>query len=321
MIKGYAIEDGHLRASADPIADFDRIVWLDLLDPSEAEKAQAEEALQIDLPTREEMQEIEISSRLYRENGAAFMTAVLLAQAEADAPTMGPVTFVLAGRRLVTLRHIDPKPFQSFPGRGSKAAVELRDGEMVSIALFDAVIDRLADILERVGAETNGLSAEIFARRGTKPTRPEDFRRILREIGRKGELVSDVRESLASLQRVFGFLAHGLSEADDERRTRVKSLSRDAASLVDFASFLAQSITFLLDATLGMIGIEQNAIIKIFSVAAVIFLPPTLIASIYGMNFEHMPELDWLLGYPFALVLMVISAILPFLYFKRRGWL
>lgn len=132
-----------------------------------------------------------------------------------------------------------------------------------------------------------------------------------------------MRDSLTSLQRVAGFLTHAATQTKmgKDTRARIKTLARDVLSLADHATFLSQKISFLLDATLGMISIEQNAIIKIFSVAAVIFLPPTLVASIYGMNFELMPELKWAVGYPFAIGLMIVSAILPYLYFRRRGWL
>jgi magnesium transporter len=146
---------------------------------------------------------------------------------------------------------------------------------------------------------------------------------VLEQIGRKGDLTSHIRDSLVTLERLVGFLGHVAMQrkSGKDLRERLKTLSRDVRSLTDHSSFLSQKITFLLDATLGMINIEQNAIIKIFSVAAVVFLPPTLIASIYGMNFEEMPELDWLFGYPFAIALMILSAILPYLFFKRRGWL
>jgi magnesium transporter len=181
------------------------------------------------------------------------------------------------------------------------------------------VIDRLADVLERVSRDIEKLSVEIFHPVETKASRRDrNFQRLLKDIGRKESLTSNIRDSLASLQRLTGFLGNAVNGKD--ARERVKTLAGDALSLADHASFLSQKTTFLLDATLGMINIEQNAIIKIVSLAAVVFLPPTLVASIYGMNFAVMPELQWLLGYPFALVLMVVSAILPYWYFRRRGW-
>ena len=191
------------------------------------------------------------------------------------------------------------------------------------IALLEAIVDRLADILERAGRDIDGISRDVFQHKGAKPTKSQDFQKVLEAIGRKGDLTSNIRDSLVTLERLVGFLGQGTMQRKSGKdvRERIKTLARDVRSLADHASFLSQKITFLLDATLGMINIEQNAIIKIFSVAAVVFLPPTLIASIYGMNFQFMPELDEVYGYPMALGLMVLSAILPYVYFKRRGWL
>jgi magnesium transporter len=160
----------------------------------------------------------------------------------------------------------------------------------------------------------------VFSRSAAQTSR--DFQKILSRLGRAGDLASKVRESLVSLGRLLAFAIQGTQARGRKTGSaRLKTIGRDVASLSDYAAFLNNKVGFLLDATLGMINIEQNAIIKIFSVAAVVFLPPTLIASIYGMNFAHMPELGWPLGYPLALALMVVSAILPYLYFKRRGWL
>jgi len=316
-------EAGRLR-QVDGVSDLhEGLVWIDLVSPTDEEEDGLERQLGIDIPTKEEMEEIEISSRLYHEDGATFMTATLPAQADRDDPEMAPVTFVLSGRYLITIRYHEPRAFQTFPMRAQKVAMGCETGEGVLIALLEAIVDRLADILERAGRDIDGISRGIFQRKNAKPTASRDFQAVLESIGRKGDLTSHIRDSLVTLERLIGFLAQGVVQrkSGKETRERVKTLSRDVRSLADHASFLSQKITFLLDATLGMINIEQNATIKIFSVVAVVFLPPTLIASIYGMNFEYMPELAWLLGYPFALGLMVLSAILPYLYFKRRGWL
>jgi magnesium transporter len=146
---------------------------------------------------------------------------------------------------------------------------------------------------------------------------------VLKALGRKGDLTSKVRESQVSVGRLLLFLAN---EADTMKwpkdiRTQLQSMLRDVGSLSDHATYLTNKITFLLDAMLGVVNIQQNNIIKIFSVAAVVLMPPTLVASIYGMNFRHMPELDWIGGYPFALILMLFAAALPYLYFKWRKWL
>lgn len=323
MISGYVNAGGRLKAVQGSLELLDDLVWIDLVRPTAEEETSLEDRLGIGIPTKDEMEEIEISSRLYQEDGASFMTAILPAQADGDDPDMQPVSFVLAGNRLITVRYHEPRAFKTFPVRAEKVQMGCETGEGVLIALLEAIVDRLADILERAGSDVDGISRDIFRRRGARPTRSQDFQKMLESIGRKGDLISNIRDSLITLERLAGFLGQRTlqSKSGKEMRERVKTLSRDIRSLADHASFLSQKITFLLDATLGMINIEQNAIIKIFSVAAVVFLPPTLIASIYGMNFKHMPELDWLLGYPFAIAMMIFSAILPYVYFKRRGWL
>jgi magnesium transporter len=194
-------------------------------------------------------------------------------------------------------------------------------GDAVLVGLLDALIDRVADVLERIGLEVDGISHEIFGV-ASEPS-GGDFQDILRRLGLRGDLTSKVRESLVGIGRLLMFFAQAstTSKTAKELRNRLRTMSRDVRSLTDHVSFLAGKINFLLDATLGMINIEQNAIIKIFSVVAVVFLPPTLIASLYGMNFAYMPELQWPFGYPMALALMVGSALAPLLYFKRRGWL
>ncbi|MGX5850159.1 magnesium/cobalt transporter CorA [Mesorhizobium sp. PL10] len=324
MIKAFVVDNDRLRLADDLVANGDQVVWADLLNPTRDEEATIETWLGVAIPTREEMEEIEISSRLYIEDGAYFMTATLPAQTEIDDPLMSPVTFVLAGSRLVTIRYHEPKAFKTFPLRAEKVATGCTTGNTILIGLLEAIVDRLADILERAGRDIETISRDIFEARSTKVNkRNRDFQELLKAIGRKEDLASSIRDSLISLQRLTGFLAHVATQIKMSKdiRARIKTVSRDVLSLADHATFLSQKISFLLDATLGMISIEQNAIIKIFSVAAVIFLPPTLVASIYGMNFDVIPELKWEFGYPFAIGMMILSAILPFWYFRRRGWL
>ena len=324
MIRAFAADNDRLRAVDDLVANQDRVVWIDLLGPTKEEEASVERLIGVGIPTREEMEEIEISSRLYVENGAYVMTATLPAHADGDRPEMLPVTFVLAGNRLVTIRYHEPRAFQTFPLRAEKADTGCTNGDTILVALLEAIVDRLADVLERASREVVAISQDIFDSKEKKVSkRDRDFQEILHRIGSKEDLVSKIQDSLLTLQRLSGFLANvvGKDINGKDVRARVKTLSRDVISLSDHASFQTQKITFLLDATLGMINIQQNAIIKIVSVAAVVFLPPTLVASIYGMNFEIMPELKWFIGYPFALGLMVVSAVLPFWFFRRKGWL
>ena len=323
MIRRFSNEEGRLQNIPSSQLSAQNIVWIDLVRPSADEGTQIERELGIEIPTRDEMEEIEISSRLYHEDGAAFMTAILPANADGDDPDMQPVSFILSDSQLITVRYHEPRAFETFLRRAEKTPMGCDTGEGVLVALLEAIVDRLADILERAGGDVDQISRQVFRRRKGKSTEARDFQSTLETIGSKGDLTSNIRNSLVTLDRLVGFMGQRTfgHESPDGHRERVKTLSRDVRSIADHASFLSQKITFLLDATLGMISIEQNAIIKIFSVAAVVFLPPTLIASIYGMNFEHMPELDWPLGYPFAIGLMILSAIMPYLFFKRRGWL
>jgi Mg2+ and Co2+ transporters len=323
MLTAYVPDNGCLRAVNDPAAHRDEIVWADLLAPTDEERHTVEAWLGIEFPSREEMEEIELSSRLYAENGVHYMTATLPAKSDDDSPEMGPVTFILAGNRLLTLRFHTPYAFETFPEIACKTPIGSDTGQSVLIGLLEVIVDRIADILERASRDILDLSIKIFHTRDRKAsTRDTKFHAILHQLGRKEHLLSNVQESLLTLRRLSAYLSTlQLSAREVDLTARGRVLSRDIMSLSDHAISKSQKINFLLDATLGMINIEQNAIIKIFSVAAVVFLPPTLVASMYGMNFELMPELHWKFGYLWAIGLMVVSALLPYLYFKRRGWL
>ena len=298
-------------------------VWFDLVNPNLQEDKIVEGQVGIAIPTREEMQEIEVTSRLYVENGARYMTATLMCQSDSDTPKTTPVTFILSGHRLITVRYDDPRPFMIVGNKLARLCSPAVTGESVLMDLLDAVIDRAADILERVGSEVDQVSHDIFEPEEERSDRTRSYNEILKIIGRKGDLASKVRESLVSIGRLLLYLAN---EADSMRwakepRAQLRGMQRDVHSLSDHAAYLSNKIQFLLDAMLGMVTIEQNNVIKIFSVAAVALMPPTLIASIYGMNFHHMPELDWRWGYPIAIVLMIVAAALPYYFFKWKKWL
>jgi magnesium transporter len=298
-------------------------VWVDLFNPTAAEDKAVEHLAGIAVPTREDMQEIEISSRLYMENGARYMTATLMCHSDTDMPRTTAVTFILTGHRLVTVRYDQPKPFALVETKLARGCPSGITGEMVLMELLDAVIDRCADILERIGTDVDTVSHDIFEPESERHGNARRYSQILIAIGRKGDLTSKVRESLVSIGRVVTFLSavvEGVKWSKDMRE-QLKTLQRDVASLTDHASYLAGKITFVLDAMLGVVNLEQNNIIKLFSVMAVVLMPPTLIASIYGMNFKLMPELEWTHGYPFALVLMLIAAIVPYYIFKLKKWL
>jgi magnesium transporter len=300
----------------------DSAVWLDLVNPLPGEDKVVERLLGIAVPTREEMQEIEVSSRLYVEHHARYMTATLMCNSDTATPKTTAVTFILSGHRLVTVRYDEPRPFMLVGNKLARSSPPNVSGETVLLDLFDAVIDRAADILERIGMEVDRVSHDIFEPEGTAG-QALSYKDILKAIGSKGDLTSKVRESLVSIGRLLLFLAN---EAEGMRwhkdvRLQLQAMQRDVLSLSDHSTYLNSKIQFLLDAMLGVVTIEQNNIIKIFSIASVALMPPTLIASIYGMNFRHMPELEWIHGYPFAVVLMIATAILPFVIFRWMKWL
>lgn len=327
-------------------------VWIDLRNPTREEEQAIERLCGVEVPTREEMREIEVSSRLYSEDGGDFMTASIVYGLDENRPDFGPVTFILVGQRLITLRYVEPRSFQIFaaklcrdgngesapraylaadpnlygpppaPPKPSRAKGPTADS--VAVGLLETVVDRVADMLESIAADLDRIGTDIFRSSDSKtPTATADYKQVLKRIGAAGDLASRTRESLATIDRLLPFLQFVLDrrKPQKELRARVKAMARDVQSLNDFVTFLSNKTTFLLDTTVGMISIEQNAIIKIFSVAAVGFMPPTMIASIYGMNFVHMPELEWPLGYPMALGIMVLSAVFPLLFFRYKKWL
>ena len=334
MLRIYNKENDHIVAhdvtidgNSPPLDPAAPAPWLDMMAPATIETRFVENILGIAIPTREEMQEIEISARLYNENGAEFMTITGLSQLDTESPVSSPITFILKGAVLVTVRYEEPRPFQAFALRAARSgAVPCATGEQIMFGLLEALIDRMADALERVGIKIDSFSREVFRHKdvGGKKSRTRDFESIIEQIGREGDLLGMVRESLVSINRLLTY--HNAVDDSDKKasrdaRVRLKILQRDVASLSDHSSYLSGKINFMLDSTLGLINLEQNQIIKIFSIAAVCLMPPTLVASIYGMNFKHMPELEWSYGYPMALGFMLVSAIVPVVYFRRKGWL
>jgi magnesium transporter len=326
MLTGYAIEDGRMVVTAEPVAEaLTRAVWIDLLNPTAQEDSLVQAALGIDIPTREEMQEIEVSSRLYREGEALYMTASFLHGIDSGEVGSTPITFVLAPQAMVTVRYATPKAFSVFAARAARSASQSASPDAVMLGLFEQVVDRLADILERIGADMDRTSQAVFKaskanqRASTKDALLKD---ALITLGGVGEITARTSETLVGLARIISFVAaEGAGLIRKENKTRVKTLARDVRSLQEHGTFLNEKATFLLDAVLGIINIEQTAIIKTFSVVSVALMPPTLIASIYGMNFAVMPELNWGIGYPLAILAMVVSAVVPVIYFRRKGWL
>ncbi len=298
-------------------------VWIDLIDPSREEDRRVEVALGIEIPTREESRNIEPSEVLYVEDGVRYMSARILCQSGTESPTLVPISFILKDRQLVTVRYDEPRSFQIFINRLARPGGCLPAGDHVLVSLFETVIDRAAEILRLSGERIDEVSSAVFDPKGGQRADVDTFRTTLQTMGMEGTRISKVRESLVSIERMLLFLSANTAgpSLGDDLRAEVRTTLRDLQSLEDHATFLSGKIQFLLDAVLGLVSLEQNKIIKIFSVAAVVFLPPTLIASSYGMNFKNMPELDWHYGYPMALGVMVLSAIGTYLFFKLKRWL
>jgi magnesium transporter len=325
MLNIYAPEP-HGLARIEPGADGQipsNAVWIDLLEPTPDEERLVERTLGIDVPTREEMKEIEASNRLYEDNGGLYMTATVAAHLDTDRPVSTAVTFILMNGRLVTNRYIATKPFQQYIAYAEKHPAACQSAISILVGLMEAFTERIADILERIGSDLDNVSSNIFARKGGTTPNSNDLRQMIERIGFNGELNSKARESLVSLGRLLMYIQQsGKVEMRGDQRDRFRSNSRDVTSLSDHASFLGTKVSLLLEATLGLINVEQNNIIKIFSVAAVLFLPPTLIASIYGMNFRLLPELPGhYSNFFFSIGLMIGSMVLTYVVFRRKGWL
>lgn len=300
-------------------------VWVDLLDPSREEDNMVEDLLKIDVPTRAEMREIEASSRIYQENGATYMTAFIVHEAEAGtpgAPLGSTITFILTGQVLVTVRYADPKAFSHFRARLSRGETPIIHGAGLMAGLIEALIEQQADLVESVQDRIEKVAHTVFDFDGRR-NGETSLENVLRTIGAQGDIVARAQESATTMDRVLNAFKNTMIERGGEAKLiqRIETSARDIGSLMENLRFLSERVSFLLNATLGFISTEQNQIIKLFSVMAVMLMPPTLVASVYGMNFEHMPELHWQVGYPLALLAMVISAVIPYLYFRHKGWL
>lgn len=303
------------------------VVWYDLMTPAKDEENWLESTLGIEIPTRDEMHEIELSNRLYQENNAVYCTGSIITKADSPEPEIHAISFILKDNALITLRYSDPYSFRKYAKLLPEGNIPApASGAVLMVGLLEESINRIADLLETSGRNLDAFNRALFRPSITQAELRQqdmpDFEAMLRDIGIHGDLLSKIRESLLSLSRVISFVCTtGYFPNPSEIYIRCQILLKDIAALTDHAGFLSGKVSFLLDATLGMVNIQQTSIIKIFSVASVVFLPPTLVASIYGMNFQRMPELGWSLGYPLAIVMMLLSAWLPYRLFKKKKWL
>jgi magnesium transporter len=325
MLAAYKITDKGLEARPfeEGTAVPAEVTWIDLAQPTPAEDRQTEAFIGASIPTREESAEIEYSSRFYAEDNAVYMTASLLTGVDRGEPRLMPFTIVIAGDRMATVRYADFHAMNQFMARAGKPTGGGVSTPALFMNLIETIVDRSADVLERISAVVDRINREIFAREKESRRRDRELAELISEIGVQGDLAAKVRESLASLERLVQYAGLALppAYAKGNNRARLKLVGRDIRSLEDHVTFLNNKINFLLDASLGLITVEQNEVIRVLTVAATVFFPPTLLATIWGMNFRIMPELDWAIGYPLAILLILASMVIPYVYFKRRGWL
>ncbi|MFL5236875.1 MAG: magnesium transporter CorA family protein [Rhizomicrobium sp.] len=298
-------------------------VWVDLFDPTPQEISQVESEWQLQVPSRHQLEEIETSSRLSVRNGEIHVNMPVVAHDNEEAPTA--LGFILTKVVLLTVRFTHLHGFDLAIERFNRGEASKTSSEVFA-TLIEGITDYAADALEHIGVELVGVSRRVFHNYGSK--RPRNtaranraLREILVDVGVCGEKLSQIRESLLGLQRIVPF---ALDNSKDwiaaEVTERLHTATQDLQSLVDFEIHLSNKVQFLLDAVLGFINTEQNDIFKVLTIVSVVGIPPTLVASMYGMNFEYMPEYHWHWGYPWGLALIAMSAILPTAWFKWRGW-
>jgi magnesium transporter len=330
MLTTYALDGAGLMprnsgGAAEPAPDvLARALWIDLVEPSEMEERAVEVALGIDVPTREEMREIESSNRLYEEHGAVYLTTTIVTKLDTDLPVNTQITFMLKNGKLVTNRYADPLPFRRFIAYAERHAESCNSECAILAGLIESIVNRIADVIERVGADLDAISLEVFAHStpARQRARQRSYRNVLERLGQSGNLIAKTRESLVSLGRLLAFVQQStLVSLSNDVRVRMRTLSRDIIAMSDHASYLGNNTSFILDATLGMVNIDQNNILKIFSVVTVVLLPPSVIGAGYGMNFQHIPGANETWGFWAAVGLMLLSALGPWLLFKRKGWL
>lgn len=297
--------------------------WIDLFNPTVEESAKVAAECGIHVPSRESLQEIETSSRLRAEGEVLYVSMPLAIQDDATGLVPVPLGLILSPQQLITVRYSEIHAFAEVRTRVEKN-ICLGSADVFA-SLIDGMVDAGADMLEKLSRDLAAVSARAFGRRGVAPPRDKRFTRALRDcvdaVGTAGDQLSHVRESLLGLQRIVGFVAEMTTDwLQPALKSRLKTARRDLISLVDFEAHLSGKAQFLLDAILGFINTDQNDIFKVLTIVSVVGIPPTLIASMYGMNFHYMPELSWRWGYSYGLALIAISILVPILWFKRRGW-
>ncbi len=320
MIITYLNQNNKIERSTEVILDSSTL-WIDLVNMSREEEKLIENFLGIDIPSKEEMEQIEVSRRLYVENDATYFIMSLINH-NITTIINHSVTFILFNNLLITVRYNEElKSFNSFGQKLVKNQNNYFEAKEIFLELLTIIIEILADILQDVRQNIDKLNREIFLT-DTSAEEKTDYAEVLKKIGQQGNFLSKTEESILSINRVINYSQQSNKFAKNEPQIlRLATMLADLNSIAEHANFLSGSITFLLEALLGIIQLEQSNIVKLVSIVSLIFLPPTLIASIYGMNFEIMPELKQWLGYPITLLIMLISGWLPYKICKKKKWL
>lgn len=300
------------RAKMDGIETED-IIWMDLLNPSQEEMDFVELKLGTELFTRQEAEEIESSSKYFESEEEINANLNYIFRREDSTYAVDPVSFILKSNKIITQRNIPLRSFDDVKRLLRISRRALFQGHNIFLLMFETRIDIEADVLE-------DLSKKIYhtGRKLSLDQRMDED--ILIEIYNLQETTILFRESTSELKRLFSSILRSDYFPKDEYE-KIRVLIKDADSLLGNTSFNFERLEYLQNTFLGLIDIQQNKIIKIFTIVTVVFMPPTLIASLYGMNFIHMPELSWFFGYPFALLLMVMSSLVTLYYFRRNDWL
>lgn len=307
--------------TTDPLPD--GLFWMDMIAPTADEHLAVEKRLSIEIPSKTEVWKNNVLNRLYVEEDVAYMTASLISKSDSPYPTTSAVTFIMGKQFMLTVHDISPTSFKNFSNRLLRPHEKFHTSAHLLTGLFEEIISRVAFNSELVVSSLDEVSHDVFGvnvldKRVKKSS--EFLKRAIKKLGGAADLNSQISDSLHSINRLLVFLKQ-IACTEQATISAIDLAISDTQALKAQCAFLSDKITFLLDATLGLINVEQNVIIKIFSVVAVFFLPPTMVSSIYGMNFHHMPELDWVGGYPMALGIMALCAIIPYIYFRKKGWL
>lgn len=328
MLAAFAIEGRALRRLEGPprIETLQDASWIDLVNGTAEEAAVVEDATGLHVASRAELQEIESSSRLGFVDGALYLSVPLVTRGGLDDGHVSPIGFALNPRCLVTIRFAPSQAIDDFIAHAQHPDAVPHGPVHIFVGLLEALVDRLADRLEQIGADLDRVSRRIFQGDLASGRQPRQSDRALRDalrvVGQAGDLVSHIRDSLLGIGRLLPYTEQMAAEwIEAELHPRFQTLRQDVASLSDYDAQVLNKVQLLLDATLGFINIAQNNIMKLLTVVSVVGIPPTLVASIYGMNFKGMPELTWAWGYPYGLTLIVVSAVVPLIWFLLRGWL